>query len=480
MEDTIPLRLFLSLMIVLYFGRIGVMCANSTTYAGSEVEVWDARYFSPNYLVQTDSELQTWRIVTAVICGAIAAALSSAGGLGGGGLYVPIFNLLLGFNSKTSAALSSCMILGGTLVNLFWYCFQRRVDGLGPLIDYQVSLLCLPNVLLGIGAGVFCNVASPSWLVTVVLIVVLFFMTFRSSCNACQRWNHETRALQSASVSSAPVKENACDVVVAAPLCDSHDEKYGDGNGKNEELKKPLLERLGVEGLPQYPPLKIAMLCTIWVAFLAVQIVRGSSDGENLFGIQTCGVIYWLVTLVQVPFAFVVTTCTIIYFQRKSLDQKDGENPSPQEEPMRGGLVKMRWLPVYALGAGFLGGMLGLGGGTIISPLLLETGMHPQVTAATCSFMVFFSSSLSVVQFWLLGRIPEEYALISAALSLVFSVIGLQVVQTIIIKYGRVSLIVFAVSIVMGISAVLMALFGTWDVVIQVRQGEYMGFRSPC
>ena len=33
----------------------------------------------------------------------------------------------------------------------------------------------------------------------------------------------------------------------------------------------------------------------------------------------------------------------------------------------------------FALGAGFLGGMLGLGGGTIISPLLIEMGMHPQV-----------------------------------------------------------------------------------------------------
>lgn len=94
--------------------------------------------------------------------------------------------------------------------------------------------------------------------------------------------------------------------------------------------------------------------------------------------------------------------------------------------------------------------------------------------------MVFFSSSLSVVQFWLLGRIPEEYALISGALSLVFSVIGLQVIQTIITKYGRVSLIVFAVSTVMGISAVLMAFFGSWDVLIELEDGDYMGFRSPC
>lgn len=94
--------------------------------------------------------------------------------------------------------------------------------------------------------------------------------------------------------------------------------------------------------------------------------------------------------------------------------------------------------------------------------------------------MIFFSSSLSVIQFWLLGRIPEKYALISAALSFVFSVIGLQVIKTLIAKYGRASLIVFAVSIVMGISAALMLFFGSWDVINQIKEGAYLGFGSPC
>ena len=42
----------------------------------------------------------------------------------------------------------------------------------------------------------------------------------------------------------------------------------------------------------------------------------------------------------------------------------------------------------FALGAGFLGGMLGLGGGTIISPLLIEMGMHPQVKINSLSLLL--------------------------------------------------------------------------------------------
>jgi uncharacterized membrane protein YfcA len=35
--------------------------------------------------------------------------------------------------------------------------------------------------------------------------------------------------------------------------------------------------------------------------------------------------------------------------------------------------------PGMALLAGFLGGMLGIGGGMILNPMLIEIGMHPQV-----------------------------------------------------------------------------------------------------
>jgi len=133
-----------------------------------------------------------------------------------------------------------------------------------------------------------------------------------------------------------------------------------------------------------------------------------------------------------------------------------------------------------ALAAGLLGGMLGIGGGMIMNPLLMETGMHPQVTAATTAFMVFFSSSLSVVEFWLLGRLPMDFALFFATLCFVASLVGLSVVHHAIAKYGRTSIIVFSVAIVMGISAIMMAGFGSMDVYRQYQEGAYMGFHTPC
>lgn len=49
-----------------------------------------------------------------------------------------------------------------------------------------------------------------------------------------------------------------------------------------------------------------------------------------------------------------------------------------------------------SLYAGFLGGLVGLGGGVVLTPLWLETGINPPRAAASATFTVLFTSSISV------------------------------------------------------------------------------------
>lgn len=48
------------------------------------------------------------RVIAASFISFVGAALANAGGVGGGGLFVPMFNLFLGYDAKTSTALSKC------------------------------------------------------------------------------------------------------------------------------------------------------------------------------------------------------------------------------------------------------------------------------------------------------------------------------------------------------------------------------------
>ncbi|KAK4428101.1 Sulfite exporter TauE/SafE family protein 3, partial [Sesamum alatum] len=47
-----------------------------------------------------------WRIVVGTVIGFFGAALGSVGGVGGGGIFVPMLTLIIGFDPKTSTAVS--------------------------------------------------------------------------------------------------------------------------------------------------------------------------------------------------------------------------------------------------------------------------------------------------------------------------------------------------------------------------------------
>lgn len=52
-------------------------------------------------------ELSRWVVLGSII-GFVGAALGSIGGVGGGGIFVPMLTLIIGFDPKTSTAISKC------------------------------------------------------------------------------------------------------------------------------------------------------------------------------------------------------------------------------------------------------------------------------------------------------------------------------------------------------------------------------------
>ncbi|AEK72740.1 putative permease [Thermococcus sp. 4557] len=61
--------------------------------------------------------------------------------------------------------------------------------------------------------------------------------------------------------------------------------------------------------------------------------------------------------------------------------------------------------------AGFLGGLLGVGGGGIISPALILLGYEPKKVASTTALIVFFSSLSGFLTYWGMGTLDWELLL---------------------------------------------------------------------
>lgn len=49
-----------------------------------------------------------WKIIVGTIVGFLGAAFGSVGGVGGGGIFVPMLTLIIGFDAKSSMAISKC------------------------------------------------------------------------------------------------------------------------------------------------------------------------------------------------------------------------------------------------------------------------------------------------------------------------------------------------------------------------------------
>jgi uncharacterized membrane protein YfcA len=128
-----------------------------------------------------------------------------------------------------------------------------------------------------------------------------------------------------------------------------------------------------------------------------------------------------------------------------------------------------------------MAGLLGIGGGLILGPLLLELGLHPIVSTATSNFLVLFTSSSTSIQFILLGMMNVDFGIACTLASTIGSYIGTVLIQKLIEKTKRSSYLIFSLGIVLGLSTLLIPGHTLSNILKQVKEGKSIWkFNSPC
>jgi uncharacterized membrane protein YfcA len=137
---------------------------------------------------------------------------------------------------------------------------------------------------------------------------------------------------------------------------------------------------------------------------------------------------------------------------------------------------KMVRMMFFCLVIGVLGGLLGVGGGSIIAPMLLELGAAPAVVAPISSSLVLFSSSQAFVQFAIGDTMLWNYAIWLGLINLAANCLGLYAVKKIVQKLGFNSFIVFS----LGILLVLAAIFTVTFLVKDIEKNGFTPFPPYC
>jgi uncharacterized membrane protein YfcA len=375
----------------------------------------------------------------------LAGVLCSAGGIGGGGVYVSVLMVMGGLPITDAVPLSKAVVFVGavssTLLNV-GRAFAAGSAGQAherSLIDFNVCRIVVPAALAGTFIGVLLNGLLPSWVIHSLLTAVLVGITavvgrttvrqYREEeiLAASSDWLDGTQALvhgdhhQDGATARCPCRDAGW--TDSRPWCTCHDAVTKRDRATPKDLVSSLVLLIIVV---------VSSVLRHHAAQCRSSLVLNGGVGAN----ENCNhpVVFWLGTgtlqtwmsqdatahmlsssASLAPLAFCLT-CVAHY--SGSLVKYEGWS-----------VPKVLKYDVMAFVTGALAGMVGIGGGLIFSPFFIMMSMDPATAVATSTTCVLFTSSSTTLQYLLTDRIIVSLTVVYGLVSLVASHMGTKCVH---------------------------------------------------
>merc|ERR1719453_2258578 len=123
---------------------------------------------------------------------ALGLIIAAGGGIGGGGILVPLFMILFKFRPKHAIALSNFCILGGSIANTIFNVQKTLPDG-RSLIDWDIIVMMEPSTIAGAVLGSFASKFLPDFVLTICLVIVLALLSWRTLEKGISMFKKETQ-----------------------------------------------------------------------------------------------------------------------------------------------------------------------------------------------------------------------------------------------------------------------------------------------
>uniref|UniRef100_A0AAV1T6K8 Sulfite exporter TauE/SafE n=1 Tax=Peronospora matthiolae TaxID=2874970 RepID=A0AAV1T6K8_9STRA len=461
--------------------------------------------------------------------GFVATVLAAGSGLGGGGLLVPVYTLLMSLSSHEAVPLSKATIFGGAIASFLVNVRKRHpLVHSRPLIDYETVLLMEPLTLAGTIIGVHINTVFPEWLITICIVWLLAKTACRTYNKGKKVWKEEAdvdrkvvadivaywrllpyesnfrqfqvtaRAYLKWKTYKSPDRAEFQLKIVTARSCrEEHDsfsnstdastedeEASSDGDENRPAMTWGLQDNRAVKFVSvreiakarrAVPLADMGVLFLTWIGLVLFSMAKGGHDTPSVIGLSCGSAAYWLLTIASFPFFVSVT----IYFGMKisrfhtMLQASDYTYAKGDMVWTKQAAIKY---PALCTAAGIAAGLLGIGGGMVKGPLLIEMGLLPQVSSATSSSMILFTSSATTIQFIILGSLSVDHALWHGAIGFAAGLVGQLGMSYLVKKYRKSALVIFFVACFIGISGLVMGVLG----VVRTSRIGFGGFRPLC
>ena len=377
----------------------------------------------------------------------LGGVLAGMSGIGGGGLNVPLLMLIMNFEVWEEAVPLSHMIVFGNAIAQNIVNLQRKHPLMPnrPLVDFSAPLLLLPAQLGGNSLGVLIGPSFPGTIMTILASILLTLAgakTLRTAVKAYKKENAQMaeavriaenvangvegdtkpQPLMSSSASVAPVVDDEELILLAQAAQTNHD---------------------NLQVIP-----KVGALVLFWACFVFDYYGAHTWAPKQACSLGQWGFRFFLYAVVIL--AVGLGAC----LTRRSQAAREASGVRPLAGDITWSIPMCIGIPLLSYGVGIVAGLLGLGGGELMAPLLLAIGMLPQVASATSAFMITFTSSADVVHYTFQGVLTPYPGYVIWALCLGFcsALTGRLLAVTVTTKFSHPSIIVFALGFILWLS----------------------------
>lgn len=163
--------------------------------------------------------------VVGFLCAALGLIIAAGGGIGGGGILVPIYILILGFMPKHAIPLSNVTVFGGAIANTLRNSRKRHPAADRPLIDWDLIVVMEPPTLAGALIGANLNKMLPETVIASLLVILLAFTAYSTLRKARRMYQQETADIKRHNVGTRTVEVDSTTMIP--------DSKFDSDGGNN-------------------------------------------------------------------------------------------------------------------------------------------------------------------------------------------------------------------------------------------------------
>ncbi|RNF05650.1 hypothetical protein TraAM80_04483 [Trypanosoma rangeli] len=365
----------------------------------------------------------------ALLCAFVVCSIAVLAGVGGGGIHIPMFCLLMAVPMDIAVGLSQSTTCGQSFLNVF-LAVQKRfpsADCSRPLINYQYLTLLIPLGVIGTLIGGVPNKVFPDLVRSILLFILLVIVLYRTALKLIAQYRKDQ------AVRREPIPVPSSEEEVAGTL--------------HTPEGTPSLNQ------PQYPWLEILCVVSSFLVNLAFAAWRSRTK---------CGGGVYIVTYC-IP---IIANVILFLWYRYRLAKMERSR------------LTFYWnarttilYPLVSVVAGIAAAMLGIGGGLVLGFVLYEVGLIPEEASVTGGVATLFLALSSALSLLIEGRLLIDYAGVFFACGLFSAVIGDFVFMRLIKKYKLRFLIVAALVTITAGSLVFLSGFGIYNSINIVRNG---------